>query len=541
MSAITLRILPLLLLVIASTLAAQQRYPYYPGAMPYPYALPQGQPGYAQPRSPTSPRPNGSPAAPATGQQRYPYAPAQGYPQPPAQSRVSSAPPRLQLELPGESLYAQQTAILTLDLVSATSVARVDVDLPNSDALLFSRLQGPTLLSHSGEGQRLVVNRFHFAITPLKPGSHLLPEVTVSGQLADGRATRFELTEGGDRVLRVRPIDPAVRPWLPLHGLTLQSYLQGDDRPREGKPLTMVIDVSAVGASGTQLPSFADRIDGHDFRVYLEKLETEGRVSADGRYLVGHRTETFTLVPLHGNKLQIPALNIDWWNVDTHRAERAFVPIRQLVATGTLDKRSNQVTDLFPGAKQILVWVPLVLLFSITIGFWVLAWLRRKRFMLVVEEELALVLAVALEQSRRLIVWLAPIRRLQRLRQLFVRSLPRSFRLWFCVKVVDGESDPGVWSYMLRFLANKHLGIPPQLPLRQLGERLCDIHAGADPEQMQGLMQQLDAVLYGDRGVDFTLWKRQFRRQLRPVSLHGSRQAATSARRRRLPRLNPGD
>ena len=75
----------------------------------------------------------------------------------------------------------------------------------------------------------------------------------------------------------------------------------------------------------------------------------------------------------------------------------------------------------------------------------------------------------------------------EKLRQLFVRSLPPSFRLWFCVRLVNHEEEPGDWTYMLKFLANKHLGIPAQLPLRELGRRLSSIHARSDHRVMDDL------------------------------------------------------
>ena len=151
-------------------------------------------------------------------------------------------------------------------------------------------------------------------------------------------------------------------------------------------------------------------------------------------------------------------------------------------------------------------------------------------------------LAFAARRFRAFLAWLSPMRRLQKIRQLFVRSLPRSFRLWFCVRVVDGESDPEVWSYMLKFLANKHLGIPAQLPLPDLGERLADIHRRSDRRRMRELMRELELSLYADGSLDFAAWKRRFRRQLKPSWLPrpGSRRIPRQTARSRLPRLNPG-
>ena len=184
-----------------------------------------------------------------------------------------------------------------------------------------------------------------------------------------------------------------------------------------------------------------------------------------------------------------------------------------------------------------MLWVPLIGVFLFTIGFWILSWLRKKAFVQVVEEEFALLGKFLRNRIRAFTTWLSPIRRLQKVRQIFVRNLPRSFRLWFCVKVVESETDPEVWTYMLKFLANKHLGISPQLPLIALGRELASVH-GSDLRQMSALMQELDGSVYGSKPIDFTNWKQRFRKQLKPHLFRG-RKATRKQTIQKLPPLNP--
>lgn len=255
---------------------------------------------------------------------------------------------------------------------------------------------------------------------------------------------------------------------------------------------------------------------------------------------MGRRTEAFTLVPQQGGKLLIPELKVAWWNVDTDQAEVETVPLRQLIIKGEAVASAGEIPDMFPGASSLVLWIPLIGLFSLTIGFWILSWLRKKRFAQVVEEEIVAVTGFGMRQFKAFLVWLAPIRRLQKVRQIFVRSLPRPFRLWFCVKVVEGEEDPEVWGYMLKFLSNKHLQIPPQLPLKDLGERLSGVHSRADRMQMQELMGELERRLYAGGQLDFPNWKQRFRAQLRPALFPFFQQQKRKANtNRRLPKLNP--
>jgi len=579
-----LRLTLLLLGLLALQAVAQQRYPGYgyPYGQGNPYQ-PYTQPGQQRPQPAyRQPAPQGQPAAPAypsrqpvyrpqqpqapayqprqpvytpqqpqapayqssqpsypPAQRNWPGTPATSYSKPAPQASRPAAP-QIKVQLSDRRPYIQQTLILTLEVISDTNLATLQPRLPGIGSLVFSQLDGPETLSRRRGDKTEIVNRYRYAVTPLLAGEVSIPAIHVSGTMS-GRSDRFEIASPASILLQVQPAVPGIEPWLPLHGLILQSYLKGAEQPVAGSPLSMVVDISAIGASGGQLPSFERYLKNRDFHVYREKSDIEGRISSDGRFLLGHRTEVFTLVPQHGGKVQIPELHIDWWNVDTQRAETATVPIRQLVAQGEPGSLEGRLDALSLSSRDLMLWIPLIGLFSVTIGFWILAWLRHKPFFRVVEEEVRVATGFTVRRFRNFLVWLAPIRRLQRLRQLFVRSLPRSFRLWFCVRVVDGEDDPDVWAYMLKFLANKHLGIPAQLPLQELGRRLSEIHPRSDPKTMDALMQELDNALYGGGSIDFPTWKNRFRRQLRPswIPTPGSDKPARRKPRQRLPALNP--
>ena len=524
-----------------------QPYPYsQPGQQQFPYTQPQQRqpqqqlPQQQQPFSqPAQQSPRRSPSQPRGAQQPWSQ-PSPGYGTGPVQGGTQA--PRLEVAVSDLRPYVQQTLVLSLRIISDTNLDSVQPEIPGTGGLVISKLDGPLARARTSGGKQEIVNEYRYAVTPLSSGAISIPALRVKGTLSGGRGTPFDVVAPASNVLEVQPVDASVQPWLPLHGLLIQSYMQGAESPEAGKPLSLVIDISAVGATGGQLPTFEKRLrNGTDFNVYREKSEVQGKVSSDGRYLTGNRTETFTLVPKFGGKIQIPELTIDWWNVDTGRAETALVPIRQLIAKGTPSSGDEKIGDLFPGASSVLLWLPLIGLFGLTIGIWILAWLRQKRFGQVVEEEITVVARFSVKQIRVFFAWLAPIRRLQKVRQLFVRSLPKSYRLWFCVQVVDSETDPEVWSYMLKFLANKHLGIPPQIPLRQLADTLTDIHPHADRSVMRKLMGELDGCLYGENPVEFSTWKKRFREQLKPAVIPiPGRGRSRRGGQPRLPSLNPG-
>ena len=514
----------------------QTPYTYYPG---YRYPYPQQQ----QNQQPQEQRKTQQPATPQQNyrapQQPYrqwqrPAAPA--YQQGPRQSRQQQ--PAVEAQISSHTPFLQQNLVLTLRVISDGNLSALHPKLPAVDGLAIKLLDGPIATSGNAKNKNHIVNEYHFSVTPLRPGTLTIPPLSVSGSSASGSNQAFSVTTDKAIQLEVKPANETVRPWLPLNGLILQAYLEDVEKPEAGKPIGLAIDISAVGITGNQLPSLEPQMKTRDFRIYRESTDSKGRLSPDRRLLMGTRIERFTLVPQHGGKLQIPQLSIHWWNVDTHSAEVATIPIKQIVTRGEQSASGNPVSDLFPGASNILLWVPLIAAFLLTAGFWILAWLRQKRFIQVVEEEIAMLSIFAMNQLSDFMAWLSPIRRLQKIRLIFVSNLPRSFRLWFCVKSVNEETDPEIWTYMLRFLANKHLGLSPQLPLATLGQQLTSIHE-ANNRQMELLMQELDGAVYGNKPIQFEDWKKRFRQQLRPNPFR-HRMLTRRVSPKKLPPLNPG-
>jgi hypothetical protein len=121
--------------------------------------------------------------------------------------------------------------------------------------------------------------------------------------------------------------------------------------------------------------------------------------------------------------------------------------------------------------------------------------------------------------------------------------LPLSVRFYFCVRFVDEEDDPEIWGYTLRFLANKHLGLPINAPYSSIGRHILDFHPKAEPQKIHRLIHQLEESIYGHQKLDFTRWKTAFKHEIRPslgrrVPLRrGNAEQRDDASA--LPRLNP--
>lgn len=522
--------------------------PQWPG-----YGSPYGQPGQGAPA-------HGYPQSP------WGYSPPGGYPQAGAQPAGGARPPRIEVAITNDQPYVQENVLLRLRIVSDQNLERADPELPGTNDFLLQRVAGPdTSTRKDAKGNREIVNDFILTLTPLRSGDLELPPIKVSGTQAGsgqggypGPATRYEVSSERARV-QVRPILTSVSPWLPLHDLNLTANLDSARDVAEGEPVTISLELKAVGAQGSQLPSLEGLLASPDFRVYREQTLTEGGLSADKRSLVGKRTEYYTLVPHSGGRLRMPAIQIAWWNVDKGTREVAGLPIHTLKVEGESGPFGlSRYTEIGHGDGWGLLWIPLAGLMLLVLGYWGGVWYQRRaaagkgplgaqvgaRLVSGVGGTLRAALARTWSAMgtglARVARWVNPLAALRLIGRRLNQALPAPTRLWLCVGAADREANPAAWCQQFQEQACRNLSFDPKEPLPGLAAKLARLRPGTDRAQIERLMQQLDGALYGRQDLDFPRWKRDFKRQLRPRSgaLKGLI-ASLTPRRVYLPELNP--
>jgi hypothetical protein len=470
--------------------------------------------------------------------------------------RQTSRPPRLELELTERQPYVQENLLLTLRVISDRNLETATPELPNTSDLLLQKLDGPNARARTGsDGSREIVNEFVYTVTPLRAGDVEVPRLTVSGTLADsgfrygqGAGQRYEAESGETIPLQVRPAMASVRPWLPLQDLTLNATLDGGGEVEAGQPVTLVLTLDAVGATGAQLPSLEGFLTSPDFRVYREQTLTEGKVSSDGRRLEGKRTEYYTLVPRSGGKLALPEIRLPWWNVKNGTREHAGLPIHTLEVEGESGRfgLGAYASTASPGGASWF-WLPLVGVILLLLGYWVGVWYKGRAGQQPERGPLGERLGAGLRTvaakagagMTSAAARLNPAPALARIRPQLTRAMPPSSRFLMCVRAANREQDPAAWAARFQDMTCRHLQFDAQNPLPGLTGQILLLRPGADPEQLERLMQQLDGALYGKQDIDFARWKKQFSRQIgrgRGV-VRGTRQPRF--RRPLLPELNP--
>lgn len=155
--------------------------------------------------------------------------------------------------------------------------------------------------------------------------------------LRNGRITGRKVFESEAHTIKVLPIPapPADHPdaaWLPASDVQLtEEWSRPPDEMQAGEPVTRHITLSALGQIETQLPALeAPRVDG--LNIYADKPELGRTYEAGG--IRGTRKDQYAIIGLADGKVQLPQLEVPWWDTAAREWKVASLPARTLTVTG---------------------------------------------------------------------------------------------------------------------------------------------------------------------------------------------------------------
>ena len=213
--------------------------------------------------------------------------------------------------------------------------------------------------------------------------------------LKDGRITGRKVFESESHTIKVLPIPapPADYPdaaWLPAKDVTLsEEWSREPDRIAAGEPLTRKVSISVLGQIETQIPALdPPEIDG--MNVYADKPDLSREFAAEG--IRGIRRDQYALIATRGGAVEIPELEVPWWNIEAGewrvarlaartidiKAPLVPTPPTEVPATGVaLAETAEPQTDLATDGFWRLVSQMVAGLWLLTILAW--WWSTRER------------------------------------------------------------------------------------------------------------------------------------------------------------------
>ncbi|WP_170446094.1 BatD family protein [Ruegeria arenilitoris] len=242
-------------------------------------------------------------------------------------AQATDIQPRVTIEVPPDPTIVGQPAIVRLKVLVPTYMPNPPVfpslEQENLLVRLPDRASGP--VSESVEGETWSGVQRSYRLYPLAPGTYDFAAAEVQVTFAD--------PETNDPVQVSVPL-PAVRltvevpdaargldPLIIADGFELSQEIEGDTSLQTGDALTRTLTAKITGTPPIMIPPLLPQIEDPLLRAYPNEprlTETEDR-----GVLSGQRTDRVTYVAQDGGQTQLPAVEIDWFNLKTNKVETA--------------------------------------------------------------------------------------------------------------------------------------------------------------------------------------------------------------------------
>ncbi|RMR27691.1 BatD family protein [Pseudomonas syringae group genomosp. 3] len=252
----------------------------------------------------------------------------------------------IEASLDQDSVYVQAQAVLTLRVYHSVSLfddsSLSPLQVPDArveklgDARTYEKLIN---------GVRHGVIETRYAIYPQQSGVLTIPSQVFSATLvqppaeAQGQETNPFGPQPGKSVrvksaevpLTVKPKPanyPADIAWLPARSISLEENWSPEPGTTQvGDSLTRTITLKAEGLAGAQLPPLAPT-EVPSLRRYPDQPQLRNLPSERG--LIGTREEREALVPGRAGAIELPAVEVTWWNTREDYLEHTSLPARTL-------------------------------------------------------------------------------------------------------------------------------------------------------------------------------------------------------------------
>lgn len=249
----------------------------------------------------------------------------------------------IEASLDQDSVYVQAQALLTLRIYHSVSLyddsSLTPLQIPDAR---IEQLGESRTYEKDINGLRHGVIELRYAIYPQHSGQLTIPAQIFSATLVDpqpaqdveaqvpksGKLMRVS-SEKLPLTVKAKPASyPADMPWLPARSLSLsESWNPEPDHAQVGDSLTRSLTLKAEGLASSQLPPLP-ATDVNDLRRYPDQPVLGNQNSERG--LIGSREDREALVPTRSGDIELPTVDVVWWNTFEDHLEHTSLPARTL-------------------------------------------------------------------------------------------------------------------------------------------------------------------------------------------------------------------
>ena len=260
--------------------------------------------------------------------------------------------------------YVHGEIPVTVQVIDAVGMTQATLQVPTGKDFTLRQSGEDQYQQTQLNGQPVTVMQRQYLLTPLKSGELTLPPVQLQGRVA---------TPDGNRMMPGRPSLPAGFGGS-LFGPSLfdQMFNQGQQVRVQSDPVALTIKASpvsdsnwflpakdvqisaewaqslpefkvgeaasrtvrllALGAAQEKLPNLTfENTDGA--RIYLDRSDVKSADTAQGTAAV--REFKLSIVPTRSGNIELPAIDVSWWDIETDQQRTASLPAETISVAGS--------------------------------------------------------------------------------------------------------------------------------------------------------------------------------------------------------------
>ncbi len=250
--------------------------------------------------------------------------------------------------------FIQEQFIYSIKLYFSRTIGNAYLVPPDMPDAKISQNGQDIIYSVTKKGRYYRVLERSYLITPEKTGSFTIDSPVLKGYL-ESSGDRYDMYNfSAHNVRPIKIIGPTqkvvVKPkpanfigrWFPAKKVTLkESWEPSEPKFREGEPVTRTIEVSAVGATGEQIPNL-EVSQSANINSYAQPPRRE--TNTDNGLQAGQMKQDIVYIPTASGKVILPAVSVKWWNSTAKRQEVAKLPAKTIQVLPALSQPSGTQT-----------------------------------------------------------------------------------------------------------------------------------------------------------------------------------------------------
>lgn len=239
----------------------------------------------------------------------------------------------IELSANNPKAYEQAQVIVTIRVFSDKSLNQIELSSLHfsNDDVISEPLGDETSYQTQINGKAYLVVEKRVALFSQKAGDlsiqPLIASATVNGQsrsLFGNFNQKIVRARSNSLHIKVIPKKTDHAIWLPTQSLSLtQQWSKDPSQFKVGEPITRTITLAAQGLTAAQLPELVKN-QPKGVKAYPDQAKLTNANSSVG--ITGSRQEKIAYIPETAGQLEIPEIQVPWWNVQTHQWQLARLP-----------------------------------------------------------------------------------------------------------------------------------------------------------------------------------------------------------------------